>query len=832
MKKLFFVFFFLFSLIVSAQLTIRGKVVDENNTPLPFVNVYALKTSKGQVTDTNGEFSFTVNAARTTIEVAFLGYVSQQLKVTKRTKYLTIILKEEESQLEEVVIITKPKKRLSKKENPAYKILKEIWKRKKNNGLQLVNAYEYKKQLTTEIGLTNLDTVFIKKIFKDEYQTILNKLPYNETGINFYIPLFLAETVSKVYGNNTINQERIDIEAEKTEGIQRQGFIFERISNTFSFVELYKDNFQLLQKSFVSPISATGFDTYDYVLHDSINDNGKKKYQIFFFPRRNDLAFEGNFWVADKTFAISSIKMSTNKDININFVRRISIEKEFTVSNDSIYLPKKDIYISDFSLDEGDFTKGVSVKKTISYGDYIFDQPLAKSFYSDQIIRYKPKQFEKKEVYWDSINKEHPKSDTYLLVKDIKNDKQIQKFTGFFTALSSGYFAVTPKFQLGKYWNTVTSNNVEGVKLKLGFRTFETQDDRFRLNGFVGYGIRDERYKYQLEVKYLLSYKPRIGIGASYINDAEQLGARLLNTNGLNARQFDPNALLARGDNFFLSLINKSVFQLDLEVKKNFHIGTSFAHNQISSAAQREDFTIDYLDEKGEVQTQLTDVSQDFYTVFTPGRFEFGYGIEQRMGKNLYPTFILNYRKGYKGLLNGTFNYDKVSFNYNHPILLGKIGLFITTLDAGKTFGTVPLSLLNPIPANQTFWITRGAFSLINYYDYITDTYITGHFEHHFNGFLLNRIPLLKKLKLRAVATFSTVYGTLSENNRAINRSNITYKAPDDKLYYEYGFGVENIGYADIRPLRVDFIWRGEHQSINGLPSPKFAVRIGLKPGF
>ena len=114
----------------------------------------------------------------------------------------------------------------------------------------------------------------------------------------------------------------------------------------------------------------------------------------------------------------------------------------------------------------------------------------------------------------------------------------------------------------------------------------------------------------------------------------------------------------------------------------------------------------------------------------------------------------------------------------------------------------------------------------------MTDTYISGHFEQHFNGLIFNKLPLIKKLNLRSLITFKTVYGTISDANIAINRSNIKYTAPTNRSYYEYGFGLENIGYGNIRPLRVDFIWRGDHTSINGLPTPKFAVRVGIKAGF
>ena len=266
-------------------------------------------------------------------------------------------------------------------------------------------------------------------------------------------------------------------------------------------------------------------------------------------------------------------------------------------------------------------------------------------------------------------------------------------------------------------------------------------------------------------------------------------------------------------------------------MKKNLHVGFSFAHNKIRTAT-KEKFKIDYINQNGKLKSELTDVSSDLYITYTPRRFEYGYGVEQRLGKNLFPALIINYRKGYKNLLNGNYNYDKIQFNYRHPILLGKLGNLITVVDAGKTFGTVPLSLLSPIPANQTFWITRGTFSLINYYDFVTDTYVSGHFEHHFNGLIFNKLPLIKKLQLRSVFSFKTVYGSISDANRAINRSNIKYTAPTNKPYYEYGIGFENIGYGNIRPLRIDFVWRGDHKSINGLPTPKFAIRIGVRADF
>jgi len=833
MKARLSIFIILISVVTNAQFTLNGIVLDENNEPIPYVNIILKNTTIGTTTDDYGNFSISLKKDNGRIEISFLGYETVLKRVSKKIKFVRITLKEEADQLDEILIISRPKKRLKKKENPAFRILKEIWKRKKTNGLKKVNYYQLKKHQTTEIGLNNLDSIFLKGIFKKDYKDVLAQLPYNETGVNYYIPLYFNEIVKNIYGNNTINKIREDVEAEKTDGVQRNGFVFQRVSNTFNDIDIYKNNIPVLRKSFVSPISTTGFETYDYVLHDSIIENNKKSYRIYFFPRRNgDLAFEGYLWVSDKNFAVTKIKMKIRDDINLNFVRKLSFEKEYIIKNDSIFLPKFDSYNGDFTFtDKGEENKGMSIKKSTSYSNYQFEKPLETSFYSQKIIKIRPDQYSKEKSYWKKREKNIENIETYALIESIKNKKQIKKISGTITSLSTGYFNIAQNFQLGQYWNTIVKNSVEGVKIKLGFRTFKTVDDRFRVGGFIGYGIKDKKFKYSLEAKYLLSYKPRIALGLAYLKDAEQLGAKLLNTNGLNANAFDPNALFSRGDNFFISSVNRKILQIDLEVKKNFHVGFSFAHNNIKSASP-ENFTIDYLDQNGITQSQLTNVSTDLYLTYTPRRFEYGFGVEQKMGKNLYPALIINYRKGYKGLLGGTHNYDKIQFNYSHPILLGKLGTLIATLDGGKIFGTVPLSLLSPVPANQTFWITKSTFSLMNYYDFVTDTYISGHFEQHFNGLIFNKLPLIKRLNLRSLITFKTVYGTISDANIAINKSNIRYTAPSNKLYYEYGFGLENIGYGNIRPLRVDFVWRGDHTSINGLASPEFAIRVGVKADF
>lgn len=824
--------FLLISVVTQAQITIRGKVVDIDNNPLPFVNVFMQGTTSGTTTDDDGRFAFKASKRRGTIEISFVGFQTQTVQVTRKTKFLNIVLTEGSNQLDEVLVVSRPKKRLKKKENPAYRIMKEIWKRKRKMGVKKVDYYQYQKQTTTEIGLNNLDTIFLKSLFNEQYKEAMNEVKYDSDGINYYIPIFINETVKKIYGNNKTNQVREDMVAEKTEGLQAQGFVFNRMSYTFRNVDVFRNNITLLNKAFVSPLSTDGFATYDYVLYDSIVENNKKLYNIFFFPIRDgDLAFQGNFWVADNNFSIKKLRMKTLKGININFVRNLTIEKEFKIKNDSIYLETKNSYEGDFTLlTKNDSNKGLTIKKTEIFENYVLNNPLANNFYTTSIKKYRPDQYEKDETYWKKRQNEDSKS-SYKLINNVKKKRKIKKLTGLINTIASGYVNLGNNLQLGPFWTSLANNQVEGFRTKIGIRNFKTVDDRFRINSYIAYGFKDKKIKYGFEGRYLLSYKPRIAIGLAYQNDIEQLGSVLLNTSQLLGRSFGATALFNRGDNYFLSKVKKIATNFDYAVHPNLHIGVNLSHAKISSASP-ENFKIDYLDNNGVTKNNLTDLNSDIYLSYTPGRFVYGLGVEQRFGRNIFPTFILNYRHGYKGPFNGSFEYDKLQFLYTQPILLGKFGLLDATIEGGKTFGKVPIGLLSPIPANQSFSLVRNTFALQNYYDFVTDEYLATHLEHHFNGFILNRIPLLKKLKLRSLVTFRAAYGNISQKNIDINKSNIIYNAPN-KVYYEYGIGLENIGYGNIRFFRVDAIWRNDYNRVNlAIPAPpKFAIRLAIRPG-
>ena len=140
---------------------------------------------------------------------------------------------------------------------------------------------------------------------------------------------------------------------------------------------------------------------------------------------------------------------------------------------------------------------------------------------------------------------------------------------------------------------------------------------------------------------------------------------------------------------------------------------------------------------------------------------------------------------------------------------MGGFGKLTTTIEAGKTFGDVPLALLNVVPGNQTLFSIYGSYPLLDFYEFVTDTYASVHVEHNFNGRFFGRIPLIRDLNLREIVAIRAVSGSISGENQALNASysNPLLLAPSNKPYWSYSLGVGNI----FNVFRLDFHFRGNY---------------------
>ncbi len=810
--KLIALFFCLGIANVLAQTKVSGHVVDENNDPVAFANVLFKGSTEGTITNENGKFYLESETTWDALIVSFLGYETLELPLAKRVNYeLNLVLKEEADALDEVVIVT-GKQSKKAEENPAIAILKKIWEHKRKNGLNQFKQYEYDKYEKVEFDLNTIDSALIKsKLFRG-MEFVFEEVDTSRVTGKTYLPIFINEAVSRVYGDNVLDKEKEDLKGNKNSGFSNNQVIIDFVDDLYSDYNIYDNYLKFFDKSFVSPISKTGINTYNYVLSDSSFIDNKWCYNIIYYPRRkNELTFKGDFWVADTTYAIKEINLQASKSANINWVKEIYIEQEFEVLNDSLFLIKRDYFMSDFALNKKEKSRGIYGKRTTLYDNYEFDKQKNEKFYSEEVYNYNEDVYNRDDSFWEenrleSLNKDE--KGVYKMLDTLKTVKKFKRLYNIGSVLASGYIEFPSiNFDYGPIFSTFGYNEVEGVRVRTGGRTYFGPNDLWRLEGFLAYGFRDDKFKYGISGKWLVDKKNRIILSGGNRRDVEQIGASLTNSTDVLGRSFASSAVVGTSPNDKLSSINLTTLSLEIEPVKNlvFRLGANY--RTLESAS--ETFSLDYFDDESPtgISSEIRQYESTLSVSYFPKRKMTGFGVERRNANDNYASLFAQLSKGDRTVFGSDFDYTKLQFSYIQPWQVGGFGRLTTTIEAGKTFGEVPLGLLSVVPGNQSYFSIYNTFSQLDFYEFVTDTYSSLHLEHNFNGRLFSRIPFLKKYNLRAIVGVRGVWGEISQENRNLNASGLIYNAPSDEVYYEYSVGVGNI----FKILRIDFNFRGNY---------------------
>lgn len=794
-----------------AQTRVGGVVVDELGDPISFANVLFKNSTEGTISNDDGRFYLESRDRYDTLVVSFVGYASREIVLSARTTLeMNIVLVEGEA-LDEVILFVGKQ---PKKNNPAIDILRKIWAKKRSNGLKLYHQYRYDEYEKTEFDLNTIDSALMQsKLFKG-MEFVFEDLDTSRITGKTYLPVFLIEKSTKVYGDNDLNLEKRVVMGNKNSGFSNNQAIIAFVQDLYAQYDIYDNYIKLFDKSFTSPLSRTGIDTYNYVLADSAFIRDKWCYNIIYYPRRkNELTFKGDFWVNDTTYAISEINMQATRSANLNWVKELYIEQEYEVLSDSVFLLKRDYLLTDFALNKKDKSKGIYGKRTTVFNNYLFDQQLPKEFYQQKQDPYNPILMDRSEAFWDNNRLEALSKDEKGIYAMLDTLKTVPKFKTFYflsSVLGSGYVEIDKwNVDLGDIYSTWGYNDAEGVRLRVGARTFFGQNDPWRLQVYGAYGFLDKRIKYGISGKILLDRRNRLILSGGNRRDIEQLGLNLTATTDVLGRSIASGNLLTVGSNDRLTNINLSTLMLEMEPIKNLRMrfGTSF---RTLKSALPEAFSLDYLDPDapGGISSQIRQFDLVTTLLYTPGKRTIGYGVERRDINDDYSTLLLNYTHGVRGFLESDFDYRKLQFSFIKPWQIGGLGRLTTSVELGKTFGAVPLGLLNIVPGNQTFFTIFNAFPNLDFYEFVTDTYTSMHLEHNFNGRLFSRIPLLRDLNLREIVGLRGVWGELSEENRLLSSpTNIPLQAPDDRIYWEYSFGIGNI----FKIFRIDFNFRGNY---------------------
>ncbi len=823
MKTKIIVFFLLFSATILGQTKVGGKVVDDFGDPIAFANVVFKNSKEGVITDDNGNFYFESKENYTTLLVSFVGYQTKEIKLKPGLNKDLKIELISGTELKEVIVYTG---KTSKKNNPALDILRKIWERRRKNGLKMFKQYEYEKYEKVEFDLNTIDSAFMNsKVFKG-MEFVFDQIDTSHISGKTFLPIFINETLSDVYGDNETKKTKEITKANKNSGLGSGDGVNTFIKDLYAEFDIYDNYLKFFDKDFVSPLSRTGINVYNYVLNDSMYIDNKWCYNIVYYPRRkNELTFKGDFWVNDTTFAIKKINLEASKSANINWVKEIYIEQEYEVLNDSVFLLKRDYMMSDFSFSKKEESKGVYGKRTTLAKNHKFDVKKEDKFYKQEVNFYNNEVFNRPDEYWEAnrfeaLNKNE--AGIYKMLDTLKEVPRFKRIYNLASILGSGYIEIPKwKMDLGPIFSTFGYNDVEGQRIRFGGRTYFGSNDTWRIQGYTAYGFNDNQFKYGISGRWMVNPNKRVILSIGNRRDVEQMGVSLTTSNDVLGRSFASSALFASGVNNQLTSVNLTTLGFEIEPLKNFTFQTNFTYRTLKSASS--EFSLDYYTDltQTEIKSQVKQSEINLVAEYTPKRKTVGYGVDRLDVDFNYARFFVSYSNGIKGVLDSDFNYQKLQLYYRQPALIGGFGRLFTTFETGKIFGEVPLGLMGVIPGNQSWFVIENTYNLLDYYDFVADEYASLHFEHHFNGRLFSRIPYIRKLNLREIIGVKGVYGRVSENNKTLNASGLNYVAPED-VYWEYHAGVGNI----FKVLRIDCAWRGSYLEMPN--ARKFAVRASF----
>ena len=784
---------------ISAQTTtVSGKIVDAiSREPLPFVNIIFKGTTVGTTSDVEGHYAMSTTQKVDSVIISYVGY-NKLTKAIKKgvTQELNIGLSQG---IDLITVEVRPG------ENPAHRILRKIIANKDKNDREKLDAYEYEVYNKVEFDLNNISDDFKNNKLLKPFSFIFDNIDSSNAKEKPYLPLFMTEALSDFYYRRNPKTRNEVIKASKVAGVQNAS-VSQFMGDMYQNVNIYDNTILVFGKNFISPISDNALLFYKFYLIDSMVIDGHKCYQLQFKPKRKqELSFSGNLWAADTSFAIKQIEMSIADDANINFINSTAVVQTYT-QVDSVWMMQKERLVIDFNPFPIEQKKksmmGIYGRKTASYGNFVINKPKENKFYSlTENLKVADDAFLKSETYWkehrlDSLSKNERQ--IYSMVDTLQTLPAYKTWVDVLQIFVTGY-RVKGNFEYGPYYNLLSFNEIEGTRFRFGGRTSNQFSRWYELSGYVAYGTRDEKYKYSLGIRAFINKKPRTMVGMYYKNDNEILGQ---SQNGFTT------------DNILASVFRitplrnlTNVREVNTYIEKEWFTGfttkLSFVNRQMFPLA---DFHYEY--QKTSTETaykESINTSEIRFRTRLAYNEKFVQGEFDRVSLGTHsPIVQFQYTLGLKNLFNSNYNYHKVTVNLDDRIRINPIGYFDYVLEYGKVFGKVPYPLLELHGGNETYIYDIYAYNTMNYYEFVSDEYASATISHHFDGFFLNRIPLMRKLKWREVVGGKALIGRVNDKNRQLLIFPEHLYDLRDGPYFEASAGIENI----FKVFRIDGVWR------------------------
>lgn len=823
-----------------AQTVVSGFVRDASTMqPLSFVSVY-FEDGKGVLTGRDGSYSIDIKSAKgKTLTFSYVGYKKVVKQITPGKEQQINVNLEPGKELAEIVIKTRKRGKYRNRNNPAVQLIDLVIENKNKNRITSYDFVQYQQYEKLALSLVNKSEKLMRSRILKKYKFVLENVDTTTIEGKSLLPIYISEKLSDRYLKKDPQKNKTVVLAEKKVNygsfLDNEG-INQYMNRLYADVNIYDNNITILNAQFLSPIADGGPTFYRYFIRDTVVIDGVKLIQLYFTPKNpNDLIFRGTMFITlDGNYGIQKINMTISKNANLNWTRELKISQDFEKADDGRYHVTRSTMSAEFSLTKN-ASGGLFGERTVSYRNYLINTPAPDSIYNgnDVVIKDAP---EKADSFWAAKRPSNALSPVeakaYYNIDSLRNMKSFKRLGDVITFLFSGYLEAG-KWEFGNTNTFYSFNPVEGFRLKIGGRTTTKLSNSFYLNSYLAYGFKDEKLKYLLGATYSFNHKSVYSYPLNYIKLSYQHETTIPGQ----------ELLFVQEDNFFLSFKrgnnNKWLYnkyfkgEYVKEFGKNLSYNFTFKNWEQAPAG---DVIFQKVTDNNLVNNITT--SELSGTLRWAPKEQFYQGKEFRIPIiNKYPVFSLRFTQGIKGLLNGEYNYQNIYLRSDKRFYLSQLGYVDATLEGGYIFGKLPFPLLTLHRANQTYGFQDNSYNMMNFLEFVSDRFAASNLDFYFNGFFLNKIPLIKKLKLREVATFKILYGGVrDENNPNVNSELL--KFPTDSMGQPSTFGLGktpyiemSVGLANIFKLvRVDLVKRMTYLDNPGVV--KLGVRTRIRFDF
>ncbi|MCP4120614.1 MAG: carboxypeptidase-like regulatory domain-containing protein [Bacteroidetes bacterium] len=822
----------LFHLVAFSQETIvRGSVMDlDNGNKLAYATILFSNSTTGTTTDENGRFEITTrNLDLSEITVSYVGYESQEKSIQPGTVN-QLVLQLAEIKLELEVVEVRGKRR-APKDTAAIELYRNVVRNKYRNDPSQYETYQYQQYSKTEFGLYNISDKMQESKLAQKFDYVFESMEVAEDGTRI-LPFLMKESSNQYYYRKDPEKTKKILLGDRFSGMDNSS-VSDMIEYNFEPIEIYSNLIRINGKPMLSPFANNALMSYKYFLTDTADIEGLTCYKLEFTGRGNaDAAFTGHAWIHDSTFALQSIRLSILANSSINFISDFIVQQDFELVNGKYWFKNYEFMQSQYNLFNKSDKERQSflVRKTDQRKDLKINVPIDNKLFEGEEEIIMPGARDQGTTFWDTARTEalsDREENIFQAVDSFKSSTFYKSIRWFTYALTTGYMDAT-YVEFGKIFQAYSWNAVEGGRVRMGMRTREDLSERIQFAPYFAYGLKDEVWKYGLQVRIHLKRTNENWhmLGLKHTYDMSQLR----DDNPIlrpDPQTYDYLSLsLMRTDPLKeLFLLRHSTLWYEKEWKKGLTTRLSFEHKIFYSVPNGEVFS--QYDANTNVSTPIDQFKTSVVTLSIVHAKELKFieeGFRRSPMASVKPIFSFDMKIGIKGLLGGDYNYNSLHFGVRQK-LLGPIGYTHYTADMGLVLGYAPYPILTNHPGNESFMYSRWTYQLLKEGEFISDKYAQLWVIHHFDGKIFDKIPGISKLQFRSLVAFRVLVGHLDDQNKQLLELPVETTGLNS-VYAEVGVGIENI----LKILRVDAYFRltqRDKPDIN-----KWGLRFYLSPNF